>query len=304
MAASIWRCTLNRAAAILSLHRSLSLYNSSHGFHGEEIKRKLAQFSGGSVKLLKRENGIAELCIHNPVQMNAFSGTMIIALEEWISDLEKWEQGKGLIIYGSENTFSSGRDFNLAKILANPQDELKIWMLMQDILTRLQRLPIITVALVEGKAEAEGAELCVACDFRLMTEGSEIRFVHKHMELVPDWGGANRFTQLIESRHALKLLSGAVRLHPELALNIGLADEVLSCGADGALEEAQTWISSYTKGAAEVTRALKKLMVSGRELLMEDALRVEKDVLGSLWAGAAHLQALLEAKETHQRKHS
>lgn len=74
MALSIWRCKLNRSAAKWHLHRSLSLYNSSHGFNEEEIKTKLAPFTGGSVTLVKRENGIAELCIDNPARMNAFTG--------------------------------------------------------------------------------------------------------------------------------------------------------------------------------------------------------------------------------------
>ncbi|XP_068087593.1 ethylmalonyl-CoA decarboxylase-like [Hyperolius riggenbachi] len=292
MAVSIWRCTLNRAAASRSLHRSLSLYNRNHGFNSEEIKSKLAQFSGGSVKLLKRENGIAELCIHNPVRMNAFSGMMMIELEERVCDLENWQEGKGLIVYGAENTFCSGADLNVAKALTNPQDGMKMCMFMQNTLTRLQRLPLISVALVQGKALGGGAELCTACDFRLMTEGSEIRFVHKHMGLVPGWGGAARLIQLTGSRNALKLLSSAAKIHPEFALHIGLADEVLSCGADGALEEAQTWISSYTKGPVEVTRAVKKVIVSGRENLIENALRAEKDIFGTVWGGAANLQAL------------
>ncbi|XP_068087584.1 ethylmalonyl-CoA decarboxylase-like isoform X1 [Hyperolius riggenbachi] len=265
MAISIWRCTLKRAASRLSLQRSLSLYNSSHGFCEEEIKRKLAQLKGGSVKLWKRDNGIAELCIHNPEKRNALTGAMAVELEERVCDLEKWQQGKGLIVYGAENTFCSGGDLKTEIAIANKQDGINVCMFMQNITARLQRLPLISVALVEGKAVGGGADLCVACDFRLMTEGSQIQFIHKHMGLVPVFGGATRLIQLIGSRHALKILSGAVRVHPELALNIGLADEVLSRGADGALEEAQKWISSYTKGPAEVTRAVKKAIVSGRE---------------------------------------
>ncbi|XP_068087586.1 ethylmalonyl-CoA decarboxylase-like isoform X2 [Hyperolius riggenbachi] len=238
MAISIWRCTLKRAASRLSLQRSLSLYNSSHGFCEEEIKRKLAQLKGGSVKLWKRDNGIAELCIHNPEKRNALTGAMAVELEERVCDLEKWQQGKGLIVYGAENTFCSGGDLKTEIAIANKQDGINVCMFMQNITARLQRL---------------------------MTEGSQIQFIHKHMGLVPVFGGATRLIQLIGSRHALKILSGAVRVHPELALNIGLADEVLSRGADGALEEAQKWISSYTKGPAEVTRAVKKAIVSGRE---------------------------------------
>ncbi|XP_075059136.1 ethylmalonyl-CoA decarboxylase isoform X2 [Mixophyes fleayi] len=292
MAASIWRCVVKRAETRRFLHRYMSLYNNSHGFNETEIKTKLAQFPGGSVELCKGENGIAELYINNPVRMNAFTGNMMIELSDRISDLENWEEGKGLIVHGAQNTFCSGSDLNAVKAISNPQDGIMMCMLMQNTLTRLQRLPLISVALIQGKALGGGAELCTACDFRLMTEGSEIRFVHKHMGLVPGWGGAARLIQLVGSRLALKLLSTALRVHPEYALTIGLADELLSSPADRTLEEAQDWITAYTKGPTDVNKAVKKVIIAGRETLLEDALRLEKDIFGTVWGGPANLQAL------------
>ncbi|KAE8602387.1 hypothetical protein XENTR_v10013971 [Xenopus tropicalis] len=273
-------------------HRCLSLYNSNHGFNEAKIKEKLAQFTGGSVDLSKMDNGIAEICINNPSRMNAFTGTMMIELEERISDLENWKNGKGLIVYGAENTFCSGSDLNAVKAISNPQEGMMMCMLMQNTLTRLQRLPLISVALIQGKALGGGAELCTACDFRLMTEGSEIRFVHKQMGLVPGWGGAARLIHLIGSRHALKLLSGALRVHPENALELGLADNILLGTEDGFLSEAENWIMPYIKGPSDVSRAVKKVIISGREQKLEDALRTEKEIFGTVWGGLANLQAL------------
>lgn len=57
------------------LHQiGLSLYNTSHGFHEEEVKRKLEQFPGGSIDLQKEDSGIGILTLNNPSKMNAFSG--------------------------------------------------------------------------------------------------------------------------------------------------------------------------------------------------------------------------------------
>lgn len=51
-----------------------SLYNTSHGFHEEEVKKKLQQFPGGSIDLQKKDDGIGILTLNNPSKMNAFSG--------------------------------------------------------------------------------------------------------------------------------------------------------------------------------------------------------------------------------------
>ncbi|XP_070622178.1 ethylmalonyl-CoA decarboxylase-like [Erythrolamprus reginae] len=157
------------------------------------------------------------------------------------------------------------------------------------------RLPLITAALVQGKALGGGAELTTACDFRLMTPESEIRFVHKQMGLVPGWGGAARLTQMLGSSPALKLLSGAVKLDPQNALHIGLVDSILSSSDEHeSLRETHTWLKLYTTGPAEVIQAVKKVVSAGRELQLEAALRREKEIFGRVWGGPANLQALAQ----------
>lgn len=140
--------------------------------------------------------------------------------------------------------------------------------------------------------------LCLNC-FRLMVPGSIIQFVHKHMGLVPGWGGAARLVHIVGSPSALKLLAGAVKVGPELSLQIGLTDGVLEVpqqhkGDDTGtvLQQAEDWISRYTTGAAPVIQAVKKVVLSGRELPLSEALRTEKDVFGTVWGGPANLQAL------------
>nr|XP_051710318.1 ethylmalonyl-CoA decarboxylase isoform X2 [Oryctolagus cuniculus] len=107
------------------LHQTgVSLYNTSHGFHEEEVKRKLQEFPGGSVDLQKEDNGIGILTLNNPSKMNAFSGVMMLQLLEKVIELENWTEGKGLIVRGANNTFSSGSDLNAVKALGTPETSL------------------------------------------------------------------------------------------------------------------------------------------------------------------------------------
>ncbi|XP_008275193.1 ethylmalonyl-CoA decarboxylase isoform X2 [Stegastes partitus] len=222
---------------------------------------------------------------------------MMVDLEEKVTQLENWTYGKGLIVCGAAETFCSGSDLNAVRAISNPQDGMKMCMFMQNALTRLLRLPLISVALVEGRALGGGAELTTACDFRVMASGSVVQFVHKHMGLVPGWGGAARLVRIVGSQNALKLLGGAVKVDPELGLHIGLSDGVLDAQQEGEgvgtlRQQAENWLSRYTKGPAPVIQAVKKVVLSGRELPLSEALRTEKDVFGTVWGGPANLQAL------------
>ncbi|CAB1321364.1 unnamed protein product [Coregonus sp. 'balchen'] len=101
--------------------RSGSVYTTANGFQEKEIREKLQAFPGGSIDLVKQESGIAVLTVNNPARMNAFSGSMMVELEERMSQLEEWTEGKGLIIQGAAGTFCSGSDLNAVRAISNPQ---------------------------------------------------------------------------------------------------------------------------------------------------------------------------------------
>ncbi|XP_058422316.1 ethylmalonyl-CoA decarboxylase [Diceros bicornis minor] len=293
MAGSLLKTSSMSVRTKLLQKTGVSLYNTSHGFHEEEVKKQLQQFPGGSVDLQKEDSGIGILTLNNPSKMNAFSGVMMLQLLERVIELENWTEGKGLIVRGAKNTFSSGSDLNAVKALGTPEAGVALCMFMQNTLTRLMRLPLVSVALVEGWALGGGAELTTACDFRLMTTESEIRFVHKEMGIVPSWGGAVRLVEIIGSRQALKVLTGALKLDSKKALDIGMVEEVLqSSDETQSLEAAQEWLKQFIKGPPEVIRALKKSVSSGKELCLEEALQTERDLVGTLWGGPANLEAI------------
>ncbi|KAI2655799.1 Ethylmalonyl-CoA decarboxylase [Labeo rohita] len=261
----------------------------------ESIREKLQVFTGGSVELQKQQqSGIAVLTVNNPARMNAFSGSMMLELEQRVCELETWTEGKAVIVHGAAGAFCSGSDLNAVRAIANPHDGMKMCEFMQNTLTRLLRLPLISVALVEGRALGGGAELTTACDFRLMTSDGVIQFVHKHMGLVPGWGGAARLVRIVGSQNALKLLSGAKKVDPDFGKQIGLVDEVLHCssGEGNALAHAEQWLSQFIKGPAPVIQAVKKVVISGRELSLDEALQTERSVFGTVWGGPANLEAL------------
>ncbi|XP_072499363.1 ethylmalonyl-CoA decarboxylase isoform X4 [Notamacropus eugenii] len=166
MAASFLKTSSLSVRKKLIQQTGFPLYSTSHGFHEEDVKKKLQQFTGGSIDLRKEDCGIGILTFNNPSKKNAFSGVMMLQLLERVIDLENWKEGKGLIVCGAKNTFCSGSDLSAVKSLGTSQDGAELCMFMQNTLTRFMRLPLISVALIQGKAMGGGAELTTACDFR------------------------------------------------------------------------------------------------------------------------------------------
>lgn len=84
------------------------------------------------------------------LKLNGFPGKMMVDLESAVSQLESWKTAKGLLIMGVENNFCSGGDLDFAEKTATAEGGYKMAKFMQNILIRLQQLPLISVAFIEG----------------------------------------------------------------------------------------------------------------------------------------------------------
>lgn len=244
---------------------------------------------GGGRVCLDLEGLVARLTLDNPAKRNAMSGQMLADLGDAVEDLEAWK-GAGLVLKGAGGWFCAGADLDMvAAHLSSPEDGLAMCRYMQDVLGRLRDLPCVSVALVEGAALGGGAELLTACDFRIMDEGSRVRFVQVRMGLSTGWGGGLRLVGLVGRRKALRILGGAEVLDAEAARAVGLADEVCAAGTGEAA--VTTFLAPYLQGSPDALRAMKAAIVAG-DSLGAKALAAEATAFGEVWGGPAHLEAM------------
>lgn len=75
---------------------------------------------------------------------------MMIELDEIVNKLDQWIDCKGVILHGADGNFCSGGDLNLAKRLNNPERAYAMATFMNNVLEKLRKLPMITVAYIEG----------------------------------------------------------------------------------------------------------------------------------------------------------
>lgn len=202
-------------------------------------------------------------------------------------------QGKAVLLHGKGGFFSSGADLNTVRHIFDEDGGRRMNTLMQDNLKRFERLPFITVAVVEGKAIGGGAEICTACDFRLMTDDSEIGFVQIRMGITAGWGGGSRLVRLIGPTKALHLLTGGRRLSAQECLSLGLVDHILHPAATTAvLQAAQDWLSQFTCFESQPLQACKQIVTAAKVNPLDLALEREKEVFAATWGGPAHRRAM------------
>jgi enoyl-CoA hydratase/carnithine racemase len=126
---------------------------------------------------------------------------MILALHTHITTNNK----PFLVIRGANQSFCSGLDLTTPSLLSRETIQ-SISIIMQETTQYLTSSPTISIAAINGPAIGGGAELAIACDLRIASSGSSMRFVHGRRGVIPGFGGVTRLTHLMGRTRALELL--------------------------------------------------------------------------------------------------
>lgn len=101
----------------------------------------------------------------------------------------------------------------------------------QGVLSRLHRLPLLSVALIEGPCVGPGLELALACRVRVATDGEGIRLGLGGGSLpMPAWGGTVRLTRRVGPALAFELLRAGAAVPAAVARKWGLVDSLFQPG--------------------------------------------------------------------------
>src|SRR5215218_9552672 len=195
--------------------------------------------------------------------LNIFGPETIPQLNDIIAELETDEHVK-VVVFDSavEGFFLTHYNFQapLEASTSLPPGPTGLQAL-PDMLVRLSRAPVVSIALIRGRATGVGSELALASDMRFASREKAILSQWEvGAGLVPGGGPMARLPRLMGRGRALEVLLGADDIHGDLAerygyVNRSLPDEQL----DGFVEALATRIASFDKDAiASIKRLVDK----------------------------------------------
>ncbi len=176
---------------------------------------------------------VVEIVLNRPDKRNALTWPMLLALEAGLDSAEKTPGVRAVVVRGEGRGFSAGIDLqafaNLADIFGENWrgNMLSVTGAFQRIVTRLERSPLPTIALVHGYALGLGLELALACDFRLAAAGARLSLPEARLGLIPDVGGTTRLTRLVGPARAKEMILTGKMIEAEQAAQWGLVNVVV-----------------------------------------------------------------------------
>jgi enoyl-CoA hydratase/carnithine racemase len=174
-----------------------------------------------------------------------------------------------LILHGGKaKAFCAGSDIKEFDHLRENASERKI--LFEDmVLRRLARLPMPTIAAIDGPALGGGFELALACDLRVCRKGVLLGLTESRLGGLAG-NGSVRLTRLIGPARAKELLYTGDIITTDRALAWGLVNRVVEDGT--ALDAARELAATIASRGPLSNRLAKRLVDAAQDLALDAAL--------------------------------
>jgi 3-hydroxyacyl-CoA dehydrogenase/enoyl-CoA hydratase/3-hydroxybutyryl-CoA epimerase len=178
------------------------------------------------------EDGVAVIRLNQPGRpVNVLNAALLREMETVLDRLEGRERGAraAVLISDKPGVWIAGADIEEFTRLDTAADAERLSATGQQLLGRLERLPIPVVAAIHGAALGGGLETALACTYRIATDDPKTKLGLPEVQLgiLPGAGGTQRLPRLLGIRAALDLMLTGKQLDAGRARKLGLVDEVV-----------------------------------------------------------------------------
>jgi len=211
------------------------------------------------VRVARRSPAYWRVTLDNP-PVNVMGPAMVRQFQELINMIEDDEHLR-VVVFDSavDNFFLNHSDFtakleDLTSMPAGPTG-LPPW---PDFLVRLTRAPVVSIALIRGRATGNGSEIALACDMSFASrEKAIISQWEVGVGMVAGGGPMARLPQLIGRNRALEVLLGSDDIRGEQAEAYGYVNRALpDADLDTFVEALATRIAQFDRWAIANTKRL------------------------------------------------
>lgn len=246
---------------------------------------------------LKVETGIAVLTLNRPEKRNAISDAMrselITALEQVAGDAKI----RALVLTGSGKGFCAGGDVaGMQRRMDAPAGEVGFngWTRQQRVhhsIALLHTMPKPVIAAVNGSANGLGADMALACDFVIASEGASFTWSYILRGLIPDGGGMYFLPRRVGLSRAKQLIFTGRKVEAAEALQLGIADRLSR--PDALLADAQAWARDLSQGSAAALALGKSIIDQSFELPAEQVFAQGSQAQGICYTSTEHRESVM-----------
>ena len=223
------------------------------------------------------DDKVAVLTISREKALNALNSQVLEELDATIDAIDL-DTVRCLIVTGAgEKSFVAGADIGEMSTLTKAEGEA-FGKKGNDVLLKLSKLPIPTIAAVNGFALGGGCEISMSCDIRICSDNALFGQPEVGLGITPGFGGTQRLARLVPMGIAKQLIFSARNIKAEEAYRIGLVNAVYPQAE--LMDEAKKLAGTIAAQAPIAVRNCKKAINEGYQLSIDEAVALEEKLFG------------------------
>jgi enoyl-CoA hydratase len=242
--------------------------------------------------LVETSDRVLRLTLNRPEKHNALSRELLEDLRATFDAHSRDEALVAAVVRGAgARSFAAGGDLRDLASVRTLEAAREMAIRAKAALNAIRSFPVPVVAALNGDALGGGAELAVACDFRVAAPHARIGFVQGRLNITTAWGGGVDLLEIAGRAAGLRLLARSEVLEARAALSLRLYDAIAAEGQDldGALEE---FLAPIRQQTPRVLRAFKALATAARRgLPRQEMEELETASLAETWVHPDHWAA-------------
>jgi Enoyl-CoA hydratase/carnithine racemase len=232
--------------------------------------------------LYEKRGHIAYVTINRPDRRNAIdpatSHELKAAFEEFKADDDAWV---AILTGADDQAFSAGADLlAMSQALSGGGEGVPMNVPFGGI-TRGYECWKPIIAAINGYCLAGGLEIALSCDVRVAAEHAQFGLPEPRRAIIPAAGGTQRLPRSVPLAFAMELLLTGDRFDAQTALRFGLVSRVVPQAELMATAEAIA--GRILECGPLAVRAIKQAVLRGREMSLEDGLRLEGQLAGPIF---------------------
>ena len=218
-------------------------------------------------------DGLGFVSINRP-PVNALSTALISELHDVLKSLKKEKKLRVLIISSKGKHFCAGADLKERSSM-NKSEARSAVKNIQNCFNLISAIAVPTIAALNGSTLGGGAELALACDFRVAGESAIIGFPETSLGIIPGASGTQRLPRLIGITKAKYWILSARKFTAEEAWQDGVVDFI--SGDDEVLETAIDLAQEILHNAPISLKAAKSAIDKGMDVNLDAGLKIESN---------------------------
>ena len=223
-------------------------------------------------------DNVAVLTVNRPEALNALNSAVLAELDAALDQVLA-DRVRAVVLTGAgEKSFVAGADISEMSDMT-PRQGQAFSELGNAVFRKLEKLPMPTIAAVNGFALGGGCELAMSCDIRLASDNALFGQPEVGLGICPGFGGTQRLARLVGVGVAKEMVFGGRNIDAARAASIGLVNAVYEKGQ--LLDEAMKMARGIASKAPVAVRAAKAAMTLGIQTDIDSGLAIEAALFAS-----------------------